>query len=95
MASTRGLARGERTATSFAPRLPVSRNSPVYAPSFVGRMLKCRLSVFTCSVARVLSGWTAPGLLDTYETERRVVAEHDVIRSIDPDGSRRAVLGEL
>jgi 2-polyprenyl-6-methoxyphenol hydroxylase-like FAD-dependent oxidoreductase len=46
-------------------------------------------------LAWVLQGWAEPGLLDTYEAERRVVAEHNVTRSTDPDGSRRPVLVEL
>ncbi len=46
-------------------------------------------------LAWVVNGWAEPGLLDTYESERRVVAEHNVIRSTDPDGSRRPVLDEL
>ncbi len=46
-------------------------------------------------IAWVLQGWADPTLLDTYETERRVVAEHNVIRSTDPDGSRRPVVDEL
>jgi 2-polyprenyl-6-methoxyphenol hydroxylase-like FAD-dependent oxidoreductase len=43
----------------------------------------------------VLRGWADPDLLDTYETERRGVAEHNVARSTDPEGSRRAVVDEL
>jgi 2-polyprenyl-6-methoxyphenol hydroxylase-like FAD-dependent oxidoreductase len=37
----------------------------------------------------------SPDLLDTYEAERRVVAEHNLRRSTDPDGSRRPVVDEL
>ena len=40
-------------------------------------------------------GWAGPELLDTYERERRGVAEHNIDRSTDPDGSRRAVIDEL
>ena len=36
----------------------------------------------------VLRGWAQPALLDTYEAERRPVAEHNVARSADPAGSR-------
>ncbi|HEY7273412.1 MAG TPA: FAD-dependent monooxygenase [Actinoplanes sp.] len=43
----------------------------------------------------VLRGWAGPDLLDSYETERRPVAEHNVARSADPAGSRRPVDGEL
>jgi len=43
----------------------------------------------------VLFGWAGPDLLDTYETERRPVAEHNVARSADPMGSRRRVDEEL
>ncbi len=46
-------------------------------------------------IAWVLQGWADAELLDTYETERRVVAEHNVVRSTDPDGSRRPVVDEL
>ena len=46
-------------------------------------------------MAWVLQGWADPALLDTYESERRVVAEHNVVRSTDPDGSRRPVVDEL
>jgi 2-polyprenyl-6-methoxyphenol hydroxylase-like FAD-dependent oxidoreductase len=46
-------------------------------------------------LAWVLQGWAEPSLLDTYEAERRVVAEHNVTRSTDPNGSRRPVLDEL
>lgn len=43
----------------------------------------------------VLRGWAGAGLLDSYELERRPVAEHNVARSADPDGSRRSVGSEL
>jgi putative polyketide hydroxylase len=46
-------------------------------------------------LAWVLQGWADPTLLDSYESERRVVAEHNVVRSTDPDGSRRQVVDEL
>jgi putative polyketide hydroxylase len=46
-------------------------------------------------LAWVLQGWAEPELLDTYESERRVVAEHNVVRSTDADGSRRPVVDEL
>ena len=46
-------------------------------------------------LAWVLQGWADPALLDTYEAERRVVAEHNVARSTDPNGSRRPVVDEL
>ena len=43
----------------------------------------------------VVRGWAEPDLLDTYESERRVVAEHNILRSTDPNGSRRPVVDEL
>ena len=43
----------------------------------------------------VLSGWAGPSLLDTYESERRPVAAHNVARSADPDGSARPADQEL
>ena len=46
-------------------------------------------------LAWVLRGWAESDLLDTYELERRSVADHNVARSTDPDGSRRAVIDEL
>ena len=46
-------------------------------------------------LAWVLRGWASPSLLDTYETERRPIAEHNLARSADPAGSRRDALGEL
>ena len=41
-------------------------------------------------LAWVLRDWATPALLDTYEAERRPIAEHAVTRSADPNGSRRA-----
>ena len=38
----------------------------------------------------VLHRWAPDSLLDTYETERRPVAEHNLARSLDPMGSRRS-----
>jgi 2-polyprenyl-6-methoxyphenol hydroxylase-like FAD-dependent oxidoreductase len=46
-------------------------------------------------LAWVLRGWAAEGLLDSYELERRPVAEHNVARSADPMGSRRPPGEEL
>jgi putative polyketide hydroxylase len=46
-------------------------------------------------LAWVLRGWAPSPLLDTYEVEQRVAAEHNVARSTDPDGSRRPVVTEL
>jgi putative polyketide hydroxylase len=46
-------------------------------------------------LAWVLNGWADPGFLDSYEAERRPVAEHNVIRSADPQGSYRAAEEEL
>ena len=42
-----------------------------------------------------LNGWATDALLDSYETERRPVAEHNLIRSLDPMGSRRDARDEL
>ena len=39
-------------------------------------------------LAWVLRGRAGADLLDSYETERRPVAEHNLVRSLDPDGSR-------
>ena len=39
-------------------------------------------------LAWVLRGWTGDGLLDSYEPERRPVAEHNVARSADPERLR-------
>jgi 2-polyprenyl-6-methoxyphenol hydroxylase-like FAD-dependent oxidoreductase len=46
-------------------------------------------------LAWVLSGWACSGLLQSYERERRPVAEHNVARSADPEGSLRAADEEL
>jgi 2-polyprenyl-6-methoxyphenol hydroxylase-like FAD-dependent oxidoreductase len=40
-------------------------------------------------LAWVLRGWAGEELLDSYEAERRPVAEHNVARSADPRGSMR------
>lgn len=46
-------------------------------------------------LAWVLRGWAGPGLLDSYETERRPVAAHNVARSADPNGGARPAVQEL
>jgi 2-polyprenyl-6-methoxyphenol hydroxylase-like FAD-dependent oxidoreductase len=46
-------------------------------------------------LAWVLRGWAAEDLLDTYEAERRPVAEHNTERSADANGSVRGVSDEL
>jgi putative polyketide hydroxylase len=46
-------------------------------------------------LAWVLRGWSSPGLLDSYESERRPVAAHNLERSVDPEGSVREVADEL
>jgi 2-polyprenyl-6-methoxyphenol hydroxylase-like FAD-dependent oxidoreductase len=46
-------------------------------------------------LAWVLRRWAAASLLDTYETERRPVAAHNVARSADPDGGARTAAHEL
>ena len=46
-------------------------------------------------LAWVLRGWAGEGLLDTYESERRPVAEHNLERSIDDEGSVRPVGEEI
>ena len=43
----------------------------------------------------VLRGWAGEDLLDTYETERRPVAAHNVARSADERGSYRDVVDEI
>jgi putative polyketide hydroxylase len=43
----------------------------------------------------VLMGWAPDSLLDTYEAERRPVAEHNLARSLDPMGSRRSFQDEV
>ena len=46
-------------------------------------------------LAWVLRGWASPALLESYELERRPVAEHNVLRSAQPDGSVRDPAEEL
>jgi 2-polyprenyl-6-methoxyphenol hydroxylase-like FAD-dependent oxidoreductase len=46
-------------------------------------------------LAWVLNGWNSADLLDTYEAERRPIADHNVTRSADPMGSRRPAEQEL
>lgn len=46
-------------------------------------------------LAWVLHGWAGEGLLDTYESERRPVAEHNLERSVDDEGSVRPVGEEI
>lgn len=46
-------------------------------------------------LAWVLRGWAKPALLDTYEAERRPVAEHIAARSADPKGTRRTAEQEV
>ena len=46
-------------------------------------------------LAWVMRGWAEEDLLDSYESERRPVAEHNVERSADPMGSRRDATREL
>ena len=42
-----------------------------------------------------MRGWADDALLDSYEAERRPVAEHNAARSADPSGSIRSVSEEL
>ncbi len=44
-------------------------------------------------LAWVLRGWAGPALLDSYEAERRPVAEQNVARSADPDRDVNEALG--
>jgi 2-polyprenyl-6-methoxyphenol hydroxylase-like FAD-dependent oxidoreductase len=46
-------------------------------------------------LAWVLRAWARPALLDTYEAERRPVAEHTAARSADPEGSIRTAEQEV
>jgi 2-polyprenyl-6-methoxyphenol hydroxylase-like FAD-dependent oxidoreductase len=46
-------------------------------------------------LAWVLRGWADEGLLDSYEDERRPIAEHNAARSADPSGSIRDTASEL
>lgn len=46
-------------------------------------------------LAWVLHGWAGDALLDTYERERRPIAEHNIARSLDPRGSRRPAATEV
>jgi putative polyketide hydroxylase len=43
----------------------------------------------------VLNGWAGEDLLDTYETERRPVASHNLERSVDERGSYRDTIDEI
>ncbi len=43
----------------------------------------------------VLRGWASPALLDSYEAERVPAVRHNVIRSLDPDGTTRSSDSEL
>ena len=42
-----------------------------------------------------VNGWAGDALVDSYESERRPVAEHNLIRSLDPMGTRRDPRDEL
>jgi putative polyketide hydroxylase len=46
-------------------------------------------------LAWVLNRWAGDALLDSYEAERRPVAEHNAARSADANGSERSVTDEL
>ena len=46
-------------------------------------------------LAWVLRGWAGDALLDSYEAERRPVAEHNVMRSAQPSGTLSPVSTEL
>jgi 2-polyprenyl-6-methoxyphenol hydroxylase-like FAD-dependent oxidoreductase len=46
-------------------------------------------------LAWVLRGWAREDLLESYEAERRPVAEHNVARSVDPTGTVRTAEQEL
>jgi putative polyketide hydroxylase len=46
-------------------------------------------------LAWVLRGWAGEQLLDSYEADRRPIAEHNAARSVDPSGSIRHTASEL
>lgn len=46
-------------------------------------------------LAWILSGWAPEALIDTYESERRPAVEHNLQRSIDPEGSIREPAAEI
>jgi len=46
-------------------------------------------------LAWVIKGWAGESLLDSYESERRPVAEHNLARSLDPAGSLRPAVDEV
>jgi putative polyketide hydroxylase len=46
-------------------------------------------------LAWVLRGWCDQGLLDSYESERRPVAAHNVARSADPNGAQNGAADAL
>ena len=62
----------------MTPRGAIGMNTAILSGHDVGWKL-----------AWVHLGWAGDELLDTYEAERRPVAEHNIARSIDPNGSLR------
>lgn len=68
----------------LAPRGGTGMNTAIRDGHDIGWKLAC-----------VLKGWAGDELLDSYEGERRPVAEHNMRRSSDPNGSVREVADEL
>src|SRR5829696_1170047 len=60
-----------------------------------GALTERRAHELAWKPAWVLKGWAAQRLLDSYEAERRPVAEHNAARSADPNGSRRSAVDAL